>query len=1342
MKRFLFLFFSIYSIVCWGQSYKLFTTDRHLSSSLINSIYEDSKGMIWIATEDGLNRYDGSKFTIYKNNPEDGHSLAHNYVCTLFEDSQGHLFVGSYGGVQLYDRAADNFSPKAASRNGEAYYNNVQTILERHNGDIWVSGDYLSSVTIEDGKLVAENLNINIPVETNDCMIEDNEYNIWISRGEEGIYQIKPDGSIKHYPNHEIGASIISLCKDAQGRIYAGSMKKGLYTFDKEQEKFVNISGEQNLPVKSLFPTGSEEIYMSTDGKGVKIYNTRRKDITDYTFDNSNFDSNKLKVHFTLKDKAGNLWFAIYQKGVAMIPKQSNGFSYIGYKSVKNNIIGSCCITSLHRGKNGILWVGTDNDGIYGLLPGCNQPIHYAPSDKKESVPAIILTVHEDSEGSLWYGSFTDGMGRIDFKNGFHIHREKLSDRQDREVQRVYDFVEDNDKRLWIATLGSGLFYHDLKKRQTVYDASINKGLNQWISCLYHSSDNHLYIGTYRGLYVLDLNDNSPVQEVLSRRIILNICEDSQGQIWAGGSDGLSVWNPATKQTHTYSTHDGLPSNTVYAIQDDNHGNLWISTNSGLSKFSIANGKFTNYYVGNGLQGNEFSKNSTHKDAEGTLWFGGINGITTFNPQDISLVSKQWSIRITDFYLHNLPVRKGTLSGGQPVISEPVYEAKEFHLAYEDNTFSIEFSPLEYNVPERINYLYSINDKEWINLPEGTNRIPFYNLAPGTYRFKVKAEDNGVYSIPEEIIIHISPAWWASIGAKLCYLLIVAGIIFLIVKQTRNRYREKQQMMQHIHAEEIKEAKLQFFINISHEIRTPISFIINPLQKLMEMDDDKERNKIYHTIYRNSERILRLINQLMDLRKIDKGKMRLSFQETEIVGFISDICETFSEQAGNKRISLHFHHEELSRLCLWTDPYHFDKIILNLLSNALKFTPEGGEISVSLREVTDLSLSGALQHHAELIVSDTGTGIAEEEIKHIFNRFYQVPNTSGSKAGTGIGLHLTQSLVELHYGDITCRNNEDGPGCRFIVRIPLGNKHLPEEDLCQDKAVTRPTLQETYFDTFPSEEEQPADEKNKNLKYHILIAEDNEEIRRYITLELSSKYHVKSCSNGKEALDEIFRKAPDLVISDIMMPEMDGLTLCRKLKSNINLNHIPIILLTAKVQEEDKMEALDRGADAYITKPFNNKILEKTINNLILSREKLKNTFSGHQEHNDKLEKIEVESPDDRLMGRIMKVINSHLSDPGLTVEMIANEVGTSRVHLNRKLKELTNQTAREFIKNCRLKQAALLLSEKKQNITEIAELTGFTNPNNFSTAFKELFGVSPSAYKEHLETKQEEDEK
>ena len=537
-------------------------------------------------------------------------------------------------------------------------------------------------------------------------------------------------------------------------------------------------------------------------------------------------------------------------------------------------------------------------------------------------------------------------------------------------------------------------------------------------------------------------------------------------------------------------------------------------------------------------------------------------------------------------------------------------------------------------------------------------------------------------------------------------------------------------MLEHIHAEQLNEAKLQFFINISHEIRTPMSLIISPLQKLMATDYDTERQQSYNIIYRNAERLLRLVNQLMDIRKIDKGQMQLKFQETDIVSFIQDLHYTFAYQANTKHIKLDFH-SEVKELKAWIDPKNFDKVILNILSNAFKFTPENGNIQIRLCTGNDPNAAEkALSRYFEISIEDDGIGINETELERIFDRFYQIRNNqNNSNIGTGIGLHLTRSLVELHHGSITVENNQGTPGCRFIVRLPLGKEHLKPEEI-DNSAVKQDSVHiTTALPTTPLIETSP--KTHSKSKYRVLIVEDDDEIRRYICQELGRDFHMQECRNGKEAFTYILKKTPDLIISDIMMPEMDGMTLCSKVKQNINTNHIPVILLTAKSREEDNLEGLSIGADAYITKPFSIEILRQSTFNLIKSRERLRNNFQGNQTQKERMQELEIESPDERLLDRIMKVINDNIANPELNVEMVAETVGISRVHLHRKLKELTNQSTRDLIRNLRLKQAATLLAKKRQSINEVAALTGFTNVAYFSTAFKELYGMTPTAYME-----------
>ena len=669
-------------------------------------------------------------------------------------------------------------------------------------------------------------------------------------------------------------------------------------------------------------------------------------------------------------------------------------------------------------------------------------------------------------------------------------------------------------------------------------------------------------------------------------------------------------------------------------------------------------------------------------------------------------------------------------SGRYDIVTTSVTNSDKFHLSHKDNSFSIELSAMEFYSPERISYSYTFNSNTWVNLQSGVNRISFSELTPGIYHFQVKARDYNSYSEIKKLTIIISPPWYVSWWAKTIYCLTAVIITIFIIVQIRQRYRARQEMLEHIHAEQLNEAKLQFFINISHEIRTPMSLIISPLQKLMATDYDTERQQSYNIIYRNAERLLRLVNQLMDIRKIDKGQMQLKFQETDIVSFIQDLHYTFAYQANTKHIKLDFH-SEVKELKAWIDPKNFDKVILNILSNAFKFTPENGNIQIRLCTGNDPNAAEkALSRYFEISIEDDGIGINETELERIFDRFYQIRNSqNNSNIGTGIGLHLTRSLVELHHGSITVENNQGTPGCRFIVRLPLGKEHLKPEEI-DNSAVKQDSVHiTTALPTTPLIETPP--KTHSKSKYRVLIVEDDDEIRRYICQELGRDFHMQECRNGKEAFTYILKKTPDLIISDIMMPEMDGMTLCSKVKQNINTNHIPVILLTAKSREEDNLEGLSIGADAYITKPFSIEILRQSTFNLIKSRERLRNNFQGSQTQKERMQELEIESPDERLLDRIMKVINDNIANPELNVEMVAETVGISRVHLHRKLKELTNQSTRDLIRNLRLKQAATLLAKKRQSINEVAALTGFTNVAYFSTAFKELYGMTPTAYME-----------
>lgn len=1341
------IFYAWMSILCYGQTGRLFTADQELSSSMINSIYQDHNGIIWIATEDGLNKYDGAKFSIYKSDKNDEHSLANNYVRCVFESSKKECFVGTLSGLQHYSADADRFTDiPLILQDGIIVEPNVAAIEELSNGDLLVgtAGQGLFKITNTHKGLVGISMEKRIPIPIVNALHEDRNGNLWISAGENGIFRIDRNQQLHCYQKgaNESEYTISSICETPDKQIYIGSLGKGLLKYNPTLDLFEPIiyANHPELPVKSLLLATPDEIYIGTDGYGLKVYNIQSRTITENQLNITTFNLDKSKIHSIMKDCFGNLWLGFFQKGVLLIPAIANGFQYIGYKSVRNNIIGSNCIMSVCNDHDGTLWIGTDNDGLYKVEKNGKHTVHFPPTQETGSVPSTIMSIYEDSRQNLWIGSYMQSMAKIDKETGHCQYFKRKTDADSKEGKlRVYSFAEDKHDRLWIGTMGNGLYYIDLntetlhryEQEDSTYYATGNFLPGYWITSLLHSHDERLYIGTYDGLGCLDLktmhlatafNTNT----LLPNSVIHSLYEDKEGTIWIGTSEGLKAMHPQEYKIREYTQKDGLPGDIICAITQDINGALWFSTNHGIARYNPQKGNFTPYYANDGLQGNEFSKRAVCTDNNGHILFGGINGVTYFNPAEIKDIATTPSVHLTGFYIHNQSVNSNTLSEGRRIIETSVMNAQQFNLSHKHNSFSMEFSVMEFFNPERITYMYSVNNGQWVTMQSGINRISFNDMTPGTYKFSIKAKDYTFYSEPKNFIVNISPAWYASNWAKGVYLLIALTIIYIIGAQIRHRYQVHQKLLEHIHAEEINEAKLQFFINISHEIRTPVTLILSPLQKLMSKDRNEERQKNYQTISRNAGRLLQLVNQLLDIRKLDKGQMQLKFREVEIVEFIRNLSSSFEYQANAKKISLNFH-PDTEELRAWIDPENLDKAIFNVLSNAFKFTESGGEINIYLQTHEAYETKPA---YFKIVIEDSGTGIDEKEIERIFDRFYQVANRLNN-SGTGIGLHLTKSLVELHKGTIHAENNKEKAGCRFIIRLPLGKEHLKPEEI--EETNTEGQIASDNNPVLPIflPENEEKERIRTKTKYRILIADDNEEIRRYIRQELTPDYHITECNNGQEAFEQIIKDAPDALISDVMMPEMDGMTLCRKIRQNILVSHIPVILLTAKINEESNLEALEGGVDAYITKPFNIDVLKKTIRNVIYRHELIKNTFNGSMEQTDKVQPIEVQSPDEKLIARVMAIINKEMANPNLSVEMIAAEAGISRVHLYRKIKEFTNQSPRNFIRNVRLKQAALLLAQKHHNITEVAEAVGFANTTHFSTAFKELFGVSPTIYME-----------
>lgn len=1316
------------SLVSSAQGYNFFSSDNGLSSSLVRSVSEDHNGMIWISTENGLNRYDGNSIVAYFPQASGDHSVASPYVNGVFEDERGHILVASHSGLQLYDSAKDTFSALAVFESDGSSSGQILQVLARSNGDLLAIGNTVSKVVVSDSGLSLSRAGLSSKLNYCDKVLEDSDGNLWFTKYNTGLFCLSGMGdTISEYTTDDV-RRVNDIYISDSGEIYIIAAGSGLLRYEKSQDRFLPQPVSFSKAPFCISKYTSRELLIGTEGDGVKIYNTVSQSVRSYTFPiRTEFPMSTSKVHSLFMDRSGNLWIGIYQKGAIMFPRRKNNFSYIGVESTINNVIGSHAVASICADNQGTLWVGTDSDGLYGInkekTSECRA--HFVHQDgNPNSVPATIISLMVDSRGTLWIASFDSGIGSVDKHTGAY-HRIDFRSLERNITDYITCMAEDDEQRLWIGTNGSGLICYDLKTGKTIDISALNRQIPLYVTSLFFAENGMLYIGTYDGAHSLDTSDGLKFSTISSDKIIYTINQQRNGSLAFGCDAGLLVWSP-TKGSKLFTMSDGLPSNAVYAVQQDANGLVWLSTSNGIACLREDYLPLTNYLAEDGIIINEYNKNTSYKSSDGKIWFGGMKGITYFRPQEIINPSRKWNVRIVNMYLHNRPVRSGDRSGRHQILSGEIYNSSSVELSHSDNAFTFLFSTVEHNAPTRLQYAYKMDKDAWETLPSGVSRVSFSSLPHGKHLFKVKALDNGLESNTVELEINIHPSFWQSIPAKCLYIIVIIAILAGLYLGLIRNFRTQQKLKEIEYNQSLGDYKLKFFTDISHEIKNPLSLIINPLYKLMKTDPDPQRQHSYDIMYRNTERVLRLIIQLLDMRNIDKGALNLKCSEQDMVAYIEGVVANFSEQFLSKGIALKFSHEGLNELNLWIDPAHFDKVIANLLSNALKFTPSNGQVELRLE-----TFRRSRKDYARILCIDNGIGLNPDELDTIFNRFYQSKDGQNVyKGGAGVGLNLARSIVELHGGRIFAENNTEGPGARFTVELLMGKSHLKSENIADAPSVVTPGESELPApEPVVAPAQAPEVPATPKTKYKVLLVDDETELREYVAESLSTDFIVWQCCNGAEALQEIFSKNPDIVVSDVVMPKMDGLQLCDKIKQNINLNHIPVVLLTGKSKDEDTLKGLKTGADAYITKPFNIEVLRVRILNLIESRKVLRNSFTGQQVQNDKLSAPDVKTPDDKLMTRIMKALDDNLSNPELTIEMLAHEIGISRVHLHRKLKELTNQTTSDFIRNTRLAQAARILREGKQAISEVAFLVGFESQANFATAFKKLYGMTPREY-------------
>lgn len=1375
------------------------TTEEGLSQNDVNCILQDSKGFMWFGTNDGLNRYDGYEFTVFKPDPANPNSICSNLILSLEEDPLGRIWIGTAGsGLTCFDPATQQFHhvvqlSDEVERVGQ--YHILDLMLD-NKGFLWmatIGGLQVLEVNVsnkEDG-LFRNRGNIllppNLATEYIESVFQDEDHAIWIG-SRQGLFRLQPTKSpgepffVEHVPiSSDLPAlQVRAISKTKEGSLVIGTQVGVFYQTDVKAG---------NIPVftrfTSLYAAGVEidqfnQIWVA-GLSGLACYRKKETESLPQVtgaYSNNLQDPNSLNkdvLRAIYAGRNGMMWVGTNGGGVNKFDLEKSAFNHFK-KNLQAGSISYDKIRSVFEDSEGNIWMGTEGGGLdflatkwdngkYDQFQHLNEPSNvFSITEAKEGNEKVLYFGGQNVPG-LYKMKIPDASGNFGARNASAIQEIN---------QAVFALLNEDNKRLWIGTYNGGLLQMELNSssstpviRQYQYDPQNPQSIpNNIIRSLLRDRSGNIWIGTGAGLGMIphDQVGNDPLHFVrfhhviedphsLSHNYILALYESRAGDLWIGTfGGGLNKLVPATENRPAhfirFTENDGLANNVVKGILEDEAGNLWIASNKGLSLFNPNTNTFKNYDTHDGLQSNEFSEIACLKRRNGEMLFGGVNGFNVFDPASFRDNTHLPEVVFTGFQLLNKPVSVGQKVNDHIILQQDISETTHIQLRYNENSFSLEFAALHFAAPGKNQYQYKLEnfDESWISVSAQKRFATYTNLSPGDYVIHVRASNNdGIWNEQAtSITIHISPPFWLAWWAYLVYGLLIAAALIAFRRYTIIGIKEKHDLMlEHIEkekSEELHQMKFQFFTNISHELRTPLTLISGPLEYLIKSGqglDYDQREYQYHLIQKNANFLLRLVNQLLDFRKLDQGKMNLQVRKGNVVDFIYEITEPFQFIANKKDIDYQVSSTRPD-IELWFDSDILEKTLYNLLSNAFKFTPGSGRIRIEVDPRYDSSRRKKIRKTGtlEIRVRDTGPGVQADKKEQIFERFFKSSQTeSGNKEGAGIGLAFTKSLVELHHGNIWVES-EEGKGACFIVSLPLGKGSYNKRETSNRSA--RGSAVEIAFDPLSYLSESIEEEEFRNgdsVAWEgqsaelplLLIIDDHKDIRTFIHQSMGKEYRMIEAAEGVQGWELALEQMPDLIISDVMMPKMDGIELCRRLKTNPKTSHIPVILLTARSSDESELEGISIGADAYIRKPFSMDLLKAQIQNILHQRQELKNRF--RREILLQPEEVTVTSTDELFLKKAMDLVEEHMGDPDFSVEIMVKEIGMSRSKLYLKLKALTDQSTSEFIRTVRLKRAVQLLESSDMTVKEIMYMTGFNTSSYFSKCFKKQFGVSPSEY-------------
>lgn len=1343
-----------------GRVIKKYYSVDGLSNNIIHNIEQDSDGFIWFATHDGACRFNGLDFKTFEYKDNDSTSLSGNIVTRIFKDSNKNLWVCTSNGLNLYNPELENFkrlindgTPNSISGK------KISDICESFNKNLWITTsdggiNYYNSKT---AKFRNYNSESEIYVRYAYKVFEDSKKRVWLSSSRKTmeVYYTDSNGNLTICNDvnisliNSIRPSINVIFEDNFNNIWIAS-SEGVFIFNNKWNELINITksdkvhGLNNNYIQTIKQDSHGNILIGTQQGGLNIISSEQiesVDPEDYRFTHIKPGILKENISYRtisaiLKDRDNNIWMGTHGGGVNLIPSIRNKFRLITHnpadkKSLTHNKVWGIC-----EDKNGELWIGTDGGGINRINLNSDE-IKIYKNDKSEGCISdnAILSACCDNNGELWFGTYEGGLNKYnrDSDNFISFGRNGNS-KQKLYSDDIRALDSDDNNNLWIAANGYGLVKRDPStgKFHKIIPENSSFGLSNIRAIEVDRSSEFIWLGTYgNGLLRYNTSTNrikhyhankGKNSITCSRIVTLNL--DKKGQLWIGGweTGGLNILNTKNDSITVYSSKNGLINNSIHSIVFDKRDNVWISTNRGISMFNAKNKTFTNYEPFNGVQDREFADNSGFISNSGYICFGGAGGLNIFNPASVVKSKFQPKIFFTDFKIFNKSVKPNDTSSP---LSEVIDKTSYITLNHTQNVFTISFAGINYAYPGMNRFAYKLEntDNKWNYLGKEKS-VTFRNLKAGKYKFSLKvANHDGHFSANHRTLnLIVKPPYWKSNIAYIIYSLLFALIVFRIYIYTRKQIRLKNNLIleQELRKKdsELHQSKLRFFTNISHEFRTPLTLILNTIEEFKSILSNNDPK--LSAIERNSLKLLSLIDRLLEFRKSETNNLKLNISESDIIIFLQEIFDSFSELAKNKQINYCFN-SNYNSVSVNIDKPKFEMIVNNLLSNAFKFTPNGGNISLSV------DIKGI--NNAENIiieVEDSGVGIEKDNINKIFQRYYQ-ENESDYNSSTGIGLALVKSLTELHKGKIKVSSIK-GKGSKFSVSIPI---HTSNRDNKTSSGKINENNNPNIQISNTRKDTESVLEKIKLLskeKLKIVIVEDNQELSEFLYKNLSKHFNVSRAFDGVEGLNTIKEHLPGLVISDIMMPKMNGIDMCRVLKSDISTSHIPVILLTANVADTTHIKGMEAGADIYLPKPFNLSVLTSAILNLITSRKKLRTyynkLFTGEIENNES-----QLSKDEEFLQKIYKLIYNNISDSSLSVKFLYENCNMSKSLFYNKIKSLTGKSPIDIIREARINKAAEFIKSGNYKIFEAAEQSGFNDIKSFRKLFREVFGCTPSEY-------------